>query len=807
MLSDVRNAARALRAAPGFTAVALVVLTLGIGATTAIFSVVDAVVLRSLPFDRSDRLASVVLRDTTDGGASSYHTAQDFVDFRDQQDVFTAITATATGSLTITEGSRPESLRSARVTAGFFDVFRVTPALGRPFTAEHEVDGNHQVALISDGLWRRRFGADPGVVGSTIRFDEGTYQVFGVMPRDFQYPISARRPTDLVVPWVQPENQKIRANSRSYYLQVIGRLNDDATMSLAAERMKAITAAVADASPDWFRNREGGVQPLHETVVGDRTRSWMLMLLGAVAFVLLIACVNVANLLLARATSRARETGVRAALGASRWQIARGMLAESLLLSSVGTVLGLVVAWWGVGVLRAALPETLPRIADVGIDLRVLAATAGAALVTGVLFGLAPAIQFSRPNLTDALREGGRGTAGTAREWLRSSLVVAEVALAMVLLVGAGLFITSFVRLVNVEIGLDYRNVMTLGVYPSYDFSNPDERTSARARSQVAIPEMLRRVQALPGVEAAGLISGGLPLSGSWSRTSVRVPGRDEEFDGDDSVDIRQVTPGYGDAVGAAVLRGRYLVETDGSDGQQVVVLNEEAARRYLGDQDPIGRTIAVNGDRTVVGIVSNVRLGGPESDIRPEAYVPYAQSLQVGGELVVRTAGDPAPMTDAVRSAVWTSYPDIAIDEVTTMETLLGRLIAQRQFNMLLVGLFGALAMVIAGAGIYGVMAYIVTQRTQEIGVRMALGARPTGVLLTVLRRAAAFLVLGLAAGLAGAWVLASSIEAFLFQVDPRDATVFASTGVLLFVVGMVAALVPARRASRVDPLVALRN
>jgi putative ABC transport system permease protein len=808
MLTDFRNALRSLRAAPSFTAVALLVLTLGIGATTAIFSIVHAVVLRALPFDESDRLVSVTIWNTDAASRSNYHTPQDFADWRDQQDVFSAITAAGgAGGFTLRDGDRPENLRVQQVTAGFFDVFRATPRMGRPFTEEHEVDGRHHVAVISDGLWRRRFGADADVVGQTMTFDSGTWEIIGVMPRGFEYPVGTSRPTDMWVPFVQPETQKTRGNSRNHYLQVVGRLDEAVSLAQADERMRAITNGLAEEFPDWFKDRRAELKPFHEMVVGAETIPWMLMLLGSVAFVLLIACVNVANLVLARSMARAREIGVRAALGASRWQIARGMLAESLVLSAAGTACALVLAWWGVGVLKAALPENLPRIADISIDLRVLATAAAAALVTGVIFGLAPAIRFSKPNLTGVLREGGRGAVGSARQLLRSTLVVAEVALAVVLLVGAGLFLTSFIRLVNVDIGLNYENVLTVEVYPRPPQGADEDIRAQHDRAAVAFADITERIQAVPGVRSVGLIAGGLPLSGSWSRTTVRVPGREEPFSADDSVDIRQVTAGYGAAIDAPVLRGRYVADTDGAEGQPVVVLNEEAAARYLPDVDPIGATININGDRTVVGVVGNVRLGGPESDVRPEAYIPFSQSIQPGAEFVVRTDGDPALFSDAVTSAVRATYPDLAINDTTTMESLLGRLIARRRFNMLLVGLFGVLAVAIAAAGIYGVMAYIVAQRTPEIGVRMALGAQPRRVLLGVLGRASVFLALGLAVGLAGAWVVAGSVEAFLFQIQPHEPSVYVATSGALLVIGLVAALVPARRAARVDPLIALRD
>jgi predicted permease len=806
MLQDVRHAIRGLRAAPAFTAVALVVLTLGIGASTAIFSVVDAVVLRALPFDESDRLVQVTTYNARTDRYRNYETPQDFADWKAQQDVFAEITAVGgVGGFTVTEGGRPEDLFTLRVTAGYFDVFRVRPALGRPFTSANEIDGNHRVAIISHAAWRGRFGSDPDIVGRTVAFPSGTYEIIGVMPRGFQSPLTVGQPTDIWVPYVVPEGQKQRGRSRSRYLMVTARLKDGVSLDQADAQVRTITASLAREYPDWFTDQAGVVRSLHEAAVG-RVRSWMLMLLGAVGVVLLIACVNVANLLLARATARTREIRIRAALGASRWQLARGLLVESLVLSTTGTLCALVVAVWGVGVLRAALPPSLPRIAAVAIDLRVLGAAALAALVTGLLFGLAPALQCSRPDLSAGLREGGRSVAG-GRERLRSALVVAEVALAVLLVVGAGLFVSSFVRLTGVDIGLDHRNVLAVEVSPRVDTTQTGWVRQAQEQMATVAPEILARVRAIPGVDEAGLISGGLPLSGNWSRSDVRVPDREGAFEGDDSADVREVTPGYARAVRAEVRRGRHVDETDTAGAFPVIVLNEEAVRRYLGDREPLGARVTVNDvERTVVGVVADVRLGGPESAVRPEVYVPVSQSPIIGGDLVIRTTGDPQRLVEPVREAIWASLPDVTTPRAETMTSLLQGLVAQRHFNMIIVGLFGGLALAIVAAGIYGVMAYLVARRTQEIGVRIALGAVPTRVLAMVLRRAFTHVSLGLALGLIGAWQLSRLVESFLFQVAPHDPAVYAATAALLLGIGLIAALVPARRAARVDPLVALR-
>jgi predicted permease len=677
--------------------------------------------------------------------------------------------------------------------------------MGRAYAPEHEVDGNHRVAVISDSLWRRRFAASPDIIGTTLEFDSGRWEVIGVMPPGFEYPVGVEKPADMWVPYVVPESQRARGNSRNFSLQVVGRLKDEASVEQAQQRMSAITAAIKAEYPRWSPDRVATVRTLHESLVG-RVRPWMLLLLGAVSFVMLIACVNVANLILARATTRSREVGIRAALGATRWQLVRGVLVESLVLSTIGTALGVLVAFWGVAVLKAALPAALPRAADIGIDVRVLLAATAAAFATGLASGLAPAVQLSRPDLNGVLRDNGRAnTAGLVRQRLRSALVIIEVALAVVLLVGSGLFLSSFVRLTSIDIGLDHRNVLTVPVYPPFVFSDPDQRAAGMARAAVLVPQTIERVRQVPGVLKVGGIANGLPLSGNWSRTSVKVPGRAEEFDDADSVDIRNITGDYLDAAGIRLLRGRPLTDADVA-GAPVVVLSEEAVRRYLADRDPLGATIGINGDRTVVGIVAGVRLGGPESEVRPEAYLPMTPTSAFGADLVIKTAGPAEEVAPAVRAAIWELAPDLTLGDVQTFEMLFERLIAQRKFNMLLLSIFGALAIVITGVGIYGVMAYVVEQRTQEIGVRMALGAQAGRVQGMVLSHAMAFVLMGLVIGMAGAYALSGAVRAFLFSVEPADPTVYGATAALLVAIGLLAAWIPSRRAARVDPIIALR-
>jgi predicted permease len=809
MRDDLRTAVRALRAAPGFTLAALAVLTLGIGASTAIFSVVDAVVLRGLPFADADRLISVSETNTTRAGLPGGSSApQNFLDWKAQQDVFEGLAATSgTGGFAIRDGGPPEELRAIRATANLFQILRVRPTIGQPFTERHEIEGNHRVMLISDALWRRRFHADPNVVGRTMTFDSGAWQVVGVMDPEFRYPIGATRATDLWVPYVVPEDDRVRGPGRSYYLQVVGRLKPGVTLEQARARMDQITASLAAAHPNWFRDRGIATEPLHDFIVGPKVKSWMLMLLGAVAFVLLISCVNVANLMLARATTRGREVAIRGALGASRWRLARTLLVESLVLSLAGAALGVLVAYWAIEILRASLPASLPQLSSVALDLRVLAAAAAAAIGTGVVFGLVPSLQGARASLTAALREGGRsGTASLLRQQLRSMLVGAEVALAAVLLAGAGLFIASFARLMSIDVGLDYRNVLTLPVYMRINHDDPGARGAGMAAAQVKTAEILERVRAIPGVEAASLFSGGLPLSSSWSRTSVQVPGREQAFEGESAADIRQITPDYTRVIRQPLIRGRLFTDADTKDAPGVVLLSEVAARLYFDGRDPIGQKITINGDRTVVGVVGDIRLEGPEKDARPQAFTPWAQGSSAGGDLVIRTTGNPLHVVSAVRHAVQAVLPDLVVPEAQTFEAMFDRIIAQRKFNMLLLSLFGLLGAVIAAAGIYGVMAFVVEQRRTEFGVRMALGAERRRILLGVLRRAAFCTAAGLTVGLSIAVGLSFLIRSFLFEVQPADPLVFAAIAALLVTIALLAALVPALRASRVDPIAALR-
>jgi predicted permease len=535
----------------------------------------------------------------------------------------------------------------------------------------------------------------------------------------------------------------------------------------------------------------------------------MLMLLGAVILVLLIACANVANLMLVRATGRSREMGIRAALGASPWRLVRALLVEGVVLALGGAVLGIALASGGVAVLRAWLPAGLPRVASIGLDQRVLFAAIGAAVVTGLVFGIVPALQSARPDLVGSLKEGGRSaTAGGRAQRLRSILVVAEVALAVILLVGAGLFTGSFVRLMRVDPGFDYHNVIALNIglrlLPGQKFDDDYRNRSAQYTRQV-----IDAVSRVPGIQMVAMVSGGLPLTGSWGRTGVELPGRGKLEGEGDEIDRRSVTSNYLQLLRIPLLKGRYLSDEDRDGSTPVLVINQAAAQRYWPGQEALGQRVTISDkERTVVGIVGNIHHLGPETAPRQECYIPAAQDRQFGSALVVRTAGNPMAVLTAVKAAIWTVNREQRFTgDTVTLERYMDRLIAQRRFNMAVLALFGALGLVIAAVGIYGVMAYVVAQRTNEIGVRMALGATRGNVVSMVLRRAAGLMVLGLLIGGTGAWYLSAGVKSFLFEVQPNDIGIFAAALAILACAGLLASALPARRAATVDPLIALRS
>ena len=810
---DIRYAIRALRGAPAFTVVALAVLTLSIGALTAIFSVVDAVVLRGLPFDHSDRLMAICETNVKDAQWNADHrsTPQEFFDWRDQQDVFTDLAAVGYAGVSLTpQGDEfPEKLRAAAVTANFFAVLRAMPAMGRPFTAENEVNGRAHVAVISDGLWRRRFGGRPDVIGARLSGQQADFEIVGVMPPGFSYPVGAAEPTDVWLPYVAGPDSRVRANDYGYNLQVIGRLRDGVSLAAARARMGQIHQGLAAATPRWFKDAAMNVEPLGDEMVRP-VRRWMLMLLAAVSLVVLIAYVNLANLQLVRATGRSRELALRAALGASHWDLTRALLVESLVLSCAGAALGVVAAWFGVEVLRAAIPPEVPRIATIAVNVRVMATIGAVAVLTGILFGVLPVLRFARPDAKDSARAGERAhTADAQSSWLRGLLVVAEVALAVVLVVGSGLFIASFSRVANIDLGLDPQRLLAIQVR---SLASPSEYEAVLARTGPRLERVLDQVRGIPGVEVASLAGGGLPLRGDLRTVDFAIPGRDLPRNAD--IALNQISPDFFAAIGVPLRAGRFFGSEDSSAGQSVVILNEAAAAKYFGGSgaSALGSVVRLSGrvEGTVVGIVGDVRYDGPESGSRTQAFVPLAQSRVTGATFVLRVAAGSTGVFPQVRSALWSEFPDagksLSID-VGTFDTYLNGLLAARRFNMALLSIFGALGLLIASVGIYGVMAYVVSRRTREIGVRIALGAAPSSILGSVLSQAGRYLGLGLSIGLLAAWILSRLLTSFLFEIQPHDLTVYLTTCTVLSGIGLLSAAVPAWRAASVDPVTALKT
>ena len=807
---DARIGLRRLRASHAGTAIAIGVLSLAIGAGTAVFSVVDAVVLRGLPFDEHDRLVAVLEIDPKRSAAtgSGATTPQTFLDWRRLQASFDGLAGTGFSELRLKdEMGEPAVARTLRVSSELFAVLRVAPLLGRPFRRADEVVGQHRVAILSYAFWQRQFGGARDVVGRKVQFNDRPWEIVGVMPRFFTYPLGGDRETDAYVPLAFADADRARVGTtRMFAYNIIGRLRPGVSVARATGQMNALADAIDKENPTWRPGARVRVVPLHEHLVGS-VRAWMLLLVGAVGLVLAIACANVANLRLAQAMVASRDLAICTALGASRWRTTRAFLVENLMLSGAGAALGIAIGWGGVQVLRAWLPRELPRVAEVALDLRVLGVAVASAIATGLLVGLAPSVLHLRGRLLPAINSSGsRTTRGTGARAVGNALVVGEVALAAVLLVGAGLFVASFARLMRVDPGFDYRRVVALDIYTAW---NPPTAAKTPDRARALIEQVGQAVRAVPGVVGAEAVDGGVPLTGSRVTTAVTLPGRGELRSEQDAADRRIVTPGYLALMRIPLLRGRYLSSDDRADTAPVVVINEAAARRYWPGQDALRQRVTVGDvEREVVGIVGNIRHGGPESSPGQELYLPIAQDRPFGVTLAVRTAGDPMTVLRAVKRAIWSVNPGQRLgDEIVALEAFMDRLTARRRFSMALLSLFGVLGLAIAAAGVYGVLAHRVEQRRREIGIRMALGATPGGVVRMVLGQAALLLGMGLAAGLWGAWQFGAGVKAFLFGTEPADPVVFAVALLGLAMSGLVAGVAPARRASRVDPIVTLRH
>ena len=796
---DLRYGARMLLKKPGFTLVAIATLSLGIGANTAIFSVINGVLLSGLPYPQPEQLAMVWLDNRRQGIPDDITSYPNFVDWRDRNKTFQGMAGMTSSNLHLTGVGEPEEIRAATVSINFFQVVGVGPALGRGFTAEEERPGSDRVVILSNALWQRRFGGDPGILNKTISLSGISNTVLGIMPPGFQFPEN----TDMWRPMAPTDG--MRSARFSFFLPVIGRLKPGVTRAQAQADLDVIANQIEQQFPD-MAGYGVNVVPVLEQTVGAIRRTLMILFL-AVILVLLIACANVANLLLARAAGRRREVALRAALGAGRWRIVRQLLTENMLLAALGGALGVLLAWWGLRLLVDLSPANIPRLENIRLDGRVLWFTLGLSLLTGLIFGLAPALQTTQLKLSETLNEGGRsGAGGRSARLIRGGLVVVEVALTLVLLVGAGLLIRSFWRLQQVDPGFKTDHVLTLRL------SLPRSRYTEGAQAVSFFERLQERLGALPGVVAVSATTDIMlqRLATSSSFTIENRPRDPSELSLELPFD--RVLPNYFQTMGIQLLLGRAFTAQDGRDSPRVAIVNETFVKRYFPNADPIGKrfTFGDAGPDTqwiaIVGVVRDSKRQGVDQPIRIESFMPLAQMPARSMEVVLRTTGDPLALGNAARGAVWSLDRDLPIPRMQTLEQNLSTRVAQRRLNMLLLGLFASVALVLSAVGIYGVMNYAVTQRTSEIGIRVALGAQTRDVLRLVVGEGMILALAGVVFGLVMTFALTRLMASLLFGVSATDPLTFAAIAALLFGVALLACWIPARRATEVDPMVALR-
>ncbi len=802
LLRDLQYGVRTLLKKPLFASVVIILLALGIGANTAIFTVVNAVLLRPLPYDDPQRI--VMITETNASGDQTWVAPADFVDWQ-QSNSLESIAAMRWWSANLTGGSQPERVQGSLVTPALFDVLGVQPLLGRTFIPDEGREGQDKVVVLSYGLWQRRFGGDPTVIGTTAEFNAIPRVIIGVMPREFTLPLlnikQAPTQTDAWAP-LAPSASYWHARG-AHQLRVIGRLKPEAEIAHAQQEMSAVASRISEMYPDSNRQIGAMVTPLHRWFVGD-IRPALLLLLFAVGFLLLIACANVANLLLARSAERQNEIAIRSALGASRFRLVQQLLSESLLLALAGGSCGLLLALWGTDTLIALSPQDVPRLQEISIDWNVSLFTLLLSILTGVLFGIIPALQYSRPDLNSSLKEGGRSGFSRKRRLVRSALVVSEIALSLVLLIGAGLMIKSFLRVQAVNPGYTAANVLTMQV------SLPGARYPESYQQAQFYRQVIERVSALQGVQAVGATTTP-PLVGSNNASSFLIEGRQEKTS---SEEMAVVTPDYFRAMGIALLKGRAFSEQDNAEAPPVILVSRALAAAYWPGEDAVGKRIKLEGPeepwRSIIGVVEDVKLERLEAESIREYYLPYSQdpwNLSSTMTFVVRTDGGPLDIAGAVRDEVRAVDKDLPVYNVKSMDEIYEMAMAGRRFNTLLLGVFAAIALILSAVGIYGTISYSVTQRTREIGIRMAMGAQASDVLKMVMRQGMKLIAIGLSAGLASSLALTRLMESLLFGVDAIDPSAFALVSIVLAAVAAAACYVPARRASRVEPLTALRH
>jgi predicted permease len=808
LLQDIRYGARVLARHKGFTTVAVLTLALGIGANTAIFSVVNELLLRPLPYRDAERL--VMLWEVTASGRHQNTTSRaNFSAWREQATTFEDLAAFSDQRASLTGDGEPEEVSVQLASPQLFKVLGVEPIIGRGLTEEDARPGTPDVAVLGYGIWQRRFGGDPQILGKPIMLNGSPSTVVGILPEGFQWHIRKRsgtgKPAEIWMALAMPTEEG--AASRGRFLSVVARLKPGVSLAQAQTEMQTIAARTAQDAPKYNKGCGAEVIPLREQLVGN-VRPALWLLLGAVSFVLLIACANVANLLLARAAAREKEIALRAALGASRMRVVRQLLTESVLLALLGSLLGLLVAWWGIGALVALSPGDLVNLQGVGLNLTVLAWTMAVSLVTGIVFGLVPALEATRFNLNDTLKEGGKGAGGQSAgsRRLRSVLVVAEVALALVLLISAGLLVKSFARLQKIDAGFNTENVLTMVLRLPAGKYKEDPQIVAFFR------QATERIHALPGVRSAGMVNF-LPLYGGLgSSTNFAIEGRPAPPPGEGpGTNVRVADSGYFGAMNIPLLRGRNFTDIEDSEARHVVIISDSMARRYFPGEDPLGKRINVSmfdepRATEIVGVVGDVRYDSLTDQAEPTVYFPHPELSYEFMTLVIRTDGDPAEMAPAVRRELSAIDPDQPVSDVRTMNQVMAETVARARFNTLLLGLFAGLATLLAAVGIFGVMNYSVTLRTREIGIRMALGAQSGRVLMLILRQGLILTLIGIGVGLAAALALTRVMSSLLFGVDATDPATFAAIVLLLTVVSLIACYIPARRATRIDPMNALR-
>jgi putative ABC transport system permease protein len=804
LIKDIRFALRSFAKRPGFTFIAVLTLALGIGANTAIFSVVNAVLLRPLPYKDANQLVLLNRFDPQRTTPSTSYSIPKFNAIREQSQSFESIAAVTDDTFNLTGRDTPEQIRGARVSGDLFHVLAVKPYLGRSFLPEDDRPGGPRVALLSYGLWRRLFDADATIVNRAVELDGQSYEVIGVLPADFKFLDEAHDvwlPRAFEPSFFAPDSINLGAT----YLRVVGRLKAGVDVTQAQSELATLSERYRQNNPlnsDIAGN--SSLVPLQTAVVGEIRKS-LLITFAIVGVVLLIACANVTNLLLARAAARRREFALRTALGATRWQLIRQVLTESLMLSLLGGAGGILIAYGGLNLLLAARPAVVPRLDEIGLDFRVLGFTLAVAVLTGLIFGVVPALQSTETDLNETLKEGGRQGSGDARgNRIRRALVVCEVALALVVLICAGLLTRSFLRLRQTSPGLDYQNVLTMAVtLPQARYAEPNQQIKFYQQT-------IAQVRTLPGVTNVAVASD-VPLVGPAGHMRVYIEGvPDPGSEKVPRVPARVISSDYFGLLKIPMVAGRPFTEADSEKAAKVAVINESFARRFWPNENPIGKRFAYSTNRIlceVVGVVKDTKSSVSDTATREEMYFPAPQRARLSMSLLVRSNTDPTSLTPAIRREILNLDKDQAVTEVATLEQVVGESIEQPRLTMFLLSIFGAVALTLAAIGIYGVMAYAVAQRTREIGIRMALGAQTLDVLRLVVRNGMTLAVIGVAIGVGGALALTRLLASLLFEVTATDATTFAIVSLGLLAVALLACYIPAKRATKVDPLVALRS